>query len=239
MLILQGEQGRFKSTAFAVIGGPWYAVATADVDDPKAFAETMRGKMILELAELASFGKAESASIKRLVTTQTDRFRASYGRFAEDHPRRCVLVGTTNLRTVHNDETGGRRFWPVWVERADLAALERDRDQLFAEAVHHFKAGAPWWEMPQSALDAQEAARDRDELEPDVEAYLNDHPEGVSLVTVWTDGLGYPPRDFMGKRHEQVRIAKIMRSLQWQRDTAPTKIDGKSIRLWRPIQPPF
>ena len=44
----------------------------------------------------------------------------------------------------------------------DLDGLERGRDQLWAEAVHRFKAGEPWWlETPalEALATAEQAAR--------------------------------------------------------------------------------
>lgn len=239
MLILQGEQGRYKSTAFEVIGGTWYAVATADANDPKAFGETMQGKMILELAELASFGKAEADAIKRLLTDRRDRFRAAYGRHAEDHPRRGVLVGTTNKLAVLTDETGGRRFWPVWVDRCDIEALKRDRDQLFAEAVHLYKAKATWWEMPSSTLEHQEGAREHDEIEAVIGEYLEGvvPGRGVTIQEIWTECLHFELREL--QRHNQLRISRALRALGWSADNKPERRDSRVVRVWRPIKPPF
>ena len=59
--------------------------------------------------------------------------------------RQCVFAGTINPPAdgrYLKDKTGGRRFWPVACHgMIDLAGLEAARDQLWAEAVHRFKAG--------------------------------------------------------------------------------------------------
>jgi len=71
-------------------------------------------------------------------------------------PFRCFKTSPEiNPDTYLRDETGNRRFWPLlaasgrfWPLRCgtiDIAALARDRDQLWAEAVHRFREGAIWW----------------------------------------------------------------------------------------------
>ena len=63
-------------------------------------------------------------------------------------PRQCVFAGTINpvAGGYLKDPTGARRIWPVACHGViDREALERDRDQLWAEAVTRFKADAKWW----------------------------------------------------------------------------------------------
>jgi predicted P-loop ATPase len=73
-------------------------------------------------------------------------------------PRRFIVAGTVNPNGPGylHDATGARRFWPVACGKpCDLEALERDRDQLWAEAVHLFQAGEQWWLKPSETPDAE------------------------------------------------------------------------------------
>jgi predicted P-loop ATPase len=60
----------------------------------------------------------------------------AYGHKNHRVARQFVIVGTTNETDGYlRDATGNRRFWPVRVQRFDLARLRADRDQLWAEAA--------------------------------------------------------------------------------------------------------
>ena len=106
----------------------------------------MRGMWIIELAEMASLSKTETARIKAFITTRDDRYRSPFGRIAETHPRSCVFSGTINPGAggYLRDETGARRFWPLLTGKIDLAALKADRDQLWAEARQALRGGEAW-----------------------------------------------------------------------------------------------
>jgi predicted P-loop ATPase len=64
------------------------------------------------------------------------------------------LLGTTNSVEFMGDITGNRRFWPVRVGTFNVAALRRDRDQLWAEAAAREAEGASiqvWATAPKRA----------------------------------------------------------------------------------------
>ena len=69
----------------------------------------------------------------------------------------------------------------------DRDGLERDRDQLWAEAVARFKAGASWWletpELEALATAEQEARFVIDPWEDDVREWVGDRTD-VSVAEV-------------------------------------------------------
>jgi predicted P-loop ATPase len=140
-LILEGPQGFRKSTALKTIAGEFFTDELEDLGSKHAAMQT-RGVWIIELSELDSLGHAEVARIKAFISRTTDRFRPPYGMRLVESPRQCIFAGTVNHGTYLRDETGGRRFWPVVCGAIDVAALQRDRDQLWAEAKARFRTGA-------------------------------------------------------------------------------------------------
>src|SRR5579862_7844009 len=104
-----------------------------------------RGVWIIEIAELDSMTRAEVSKVKGFISRTTDRFRPPYGKRLIESPRQCVFAGSVNHSTYLRDETGGRRFWPVACTRILIHDLARDRDQIWAEAVHRYRAGERWW----------------------------------------------------------------------------------------------
>jgi len=160
MLILEGEQGARKSTALKILAGEeWFTDELPDLGSKDA-AIHMQGVWIVEIAELDAIGRAEVSRIKAFLTRTTDRFRPPYGRHTVEIKRQCVFAGTVNPDTYLRDETGNRRFWPIRCGDIDVKGLARDRDQLWAEAVVRFKAGAIWWLEDKNLL---KAARDEQE----------------------------------------------------------------------------
>lgn len=140
VLILEGLQGVGKSTAVRILADPWFSDAHINIADKDATI-AMRSVWIMEMGELSGMRKADVDQLKEFISRQIDRIRMPYGRLAEDFPRQCIFIGTTNSSEYLKDTTGNRRFWPVKVGQCDLEGLKRDRDQILAEAkfVHELR----------------------------------------------------------------------------------------------------
>ena len=114
--IVSGPTGIGKSTLAAKLGGEWFsdALGLDDMRD-KTAAEKLLGNWVIEIPELRGMRKTDIESIKSFLSRQSDRYRPSYGRNVEEHPRTCVCIGTSNSDDYLRDITGNRRFWPIKV----------------------------------------------------------------------------------------------------------------------------
>ncbi len=218
MLILEGPQGARKSTVCRILGGPWFSDGMPDIRAGKDVSQHLKGKWLIEVAEMSALDKAEAAALKAFITRDTERYRPSYGRLEVIEPRQCVFIGTTNKAVYLRDETGGRRFWPVKVGTIDTDALRRDRDQLFAEAVALFNLDEGWW--PTSGFESQHIRPQQDaRYEADAwEEAIAEWLSGKLVVTILEVARGAvgveTPK--VGTQ-EQRRIAAALERLGWVR----------------------
>jgi predicted P-loop ATPase len=141
VLIIVGTQGAGKSTAIRhLVGDNWFSDAYININDKDAVL-TMRSVWVVEMGELGGMRKADVDQLKEFISRQTDRIRLPYGRRTENFPRQCIFIGTTNSDEFLKDETGNRRFWPIEVTKYDFSSIQRDREQLLAEALVAYSCG--------------------------------------------------------------------------------------------------
>jgi putative DNA primase/helicase len=225
MLVLEGKQGKRKSSALLALAGEWHLDGVPNFRDEKAVAETMHGKWIVEIAELEMFRGMAISQIKQFLTKQVDTYRPAYGRTTESYPRTQVFCGTTNDSHYLQDQTGARRFWPVKVGRVDLEALRGERGQLLAEAHAAWKSGERYWPEGEGEVDLmggeqnerQEVDVWQERIEPWIDVKRHD---GVTVGDVLSICLSIEPG--RQSRADQMRVSKVLRWLKWeQRITGP------------------
>ena len=218
MLVLEGEQGIGKSQTLQALAEPWVLEELSDMKS-KDCKQEIQGQWFVEVSELDAMKRNEIETVKAFITKQKDTFRPSYGRFAKEHPRQCVLIGTTNSDAYLRDHTGNRRFWPVRCGSADLVALRQSRQQLWAEAVVAYRSDEQWWlEEDESVLAREEQAErfEHDVWQDAVNTWLGQTTKSkVTGLDIMEDCLGL-------ERSQQGivtgrRISQIMEQAGWPR----------------------
>ena len=190
MLILQGEkQGTGKSRFFReIVPSPSMYSETGIAIGDKDSYQALHGVWIYLFDELDSLKRGELTRAKNFLSSPKDHYRQSYARSARDFPRQNVFGGTTNEREPFTDRTGNRRFWPSQVVGPiDYEGLGRDRDLLWAEALHRFRNKEPWHvdtaELRELCEGEQLERVHADVWEPVVEAWLRDPDHEVEYET--------------------------------------------------------
>ena len=215
MLVLNGPQGKGKSTLIYKLCGEWFndSLLLNDTKD-KTAAEKLQGYWILEIGELAGLKKTEIETLRGFLSRQNDIYRASFGRRATPHPRQCVLIGTTNAENGYlRDTAGNRRFWPVKTPgdaaRASWEMTEEEIWQIWAEALVRYKEGEPLHldnELAGMALKEQQIAMEVDEREGMVRDYLEmPLPERWDKMDIFDRRNYICGSEFGGEREPGVR----------------------------------
>ncbi len=235
MVVLEGAQGTLKSTACRILGGDFFSDNLPDVSAGKDVSQHIRGKWLIEVSEMHAMNRAETTTLKAFITRQVERYRPSYGRKEVIEPRQCVFIGTTNKDSYLRDETGGRRFWPIKAGKINVKALARDRDQLFAEAVHSYRNNAPWWpdkDFEREHIVPEQAARyEADVWEDSIAEYLKTNTK-VTVGQIAKEALHIEtPR--IG-RAEQNRIVTALERIGWRRERPLGEKDWQGRTWWVP-----
>jgi len=185
MVIFEGPQGWGKSTLSRLLGGEYFADTGLVLGDKDSY-QNLQGVLVYEWGELDSLTKTEVTKVKQFISSQKDRFRASFDRRAKDYPRQVVFIGTTNEDHYLVDQTGNRRMWPVRITRQiDLPWFRENRSQLFAEALHYLAAGDRFHPTTKEQRELFEPQQQRRQIESAIQAavlrYLYDDDQKVGI----------------------------------------------------------
>jgi hypothetical protein len=258
--ILEGDQGLRKSSAIAaMVPGPEFFVEIDFAAREEDTSRRMRGALIGEIAELRGLGTRDEDAIKKFITRRYENWIPKYKEFSTTFPRRLIFIGTVNPKTVGflSDETGNRRWLPVHVERADVEAIERDRDQLWAEAAALWRSrrevlgvadGVAWRDAERLAAPEHAKYLLADEWEAAVVAWLEEvdsmaADDGPGLAgrvrgeipfttaEVANGALGIPLKDV--GRVIQLRIGAILRRIGYSKHEF--REGKKTHKKWRAV----
>lgn len=220
-----GDEGDFKSYFLDSLN-------LMNAESPDELSKT-KGKLIIEIAELANFHKKDENSLKRWITIQEDEYRNPYDRLNVTVPRQFVLAGTINpIEGYLHDSTGNRRFWPVACgkNKIDLLAVRKIKGQLWAEAVHRYKNKEPLY-MTEDLFVKSSAAAERRMIRDVWEEAVFDWlglKEFASTAEILS-GIGIQASNKSGQ--ESRRIAKIMTCRKWV--YGEIRVYGKRTLGWK------
>lgn len=226
-MVLEGTQGKGKSTALRILGGDWFEDSPIKVGDKDGYM-ILQGKWIIEIAEMDSFNRAETTAVKQFISTQTDTYREPYGKRMMDKPRQCVFFATTNSTEYLKDSTGARRFWPVACGTMNHAWLRDSREQLLAQAVAEYKLGLPLYPNREDEatliVPEQEMRTLCDPWEAIIDDYLNSSKQGnvthestVTLTQILINALNMEAFAMDGNRMASTRVGSIMARFGWKK----------------------
>jgi len=236
--VLMGPQGCGKSTFWRNLGGAFFSDALRDIGS-KDDLMVLHSSWVMEWAELDHItGRRHAGQVKAFLSQQTDKFRVPYGKAAEDFPRRCIIVGSTNRDSGFLvDDTGNRRFWVIPVTVAphiSVDGLLLERDAIWSAAVAAYRNGEPN-HLPRE-FESQVEVENESYLvsspwQSAIETYLINR-RSVSPLTseeILTNAIEKPLE--RQTRGDQMQVASILKDLGWvkYRDCQ----NGKRQYAWR------
>jgi predicted P-loop ATPase len=232
MLILESPQGTNKSKMLQIMAvcPEWFCDDLPLGADGKRVIEQTRGKWIVEAAELSGMRRAEVAHLKAMLSRQYDRGRMAYGRVTTEMPRQFIIFGTTNDHVYLRDLTGNRRFWPLQVKEFDIDVIERDRDQLWAEAAQREATGVSI-RLQQKLWTVAGEQQDQRMVHDPWRELLTDLLDGMNGKVQTTDLWNALGVDAERRTQEQnYRLGSAMKAMGFERKIL--KFEGKNRRCY-------
>lgn len=233
------EQGKNKSsTVEALAPDPEYFIEVDLNEKETDIIRKMRGKLVAEINELRGLQTRDAQTINAFITRRHEEWIPKYREKSKRFARRLVFFGTTNLKEILGDDTGHRRWLPTQVGRADLEAIKRDRDQLWAEGSELFRKSGILWQDAERL--APVAHKDYTSTDPwagplcdwlemaDMEGNKPASKGYVTIAEIMRDALHIETRNMKGA--DAKRIARVMKENGYER--AQKRLRGRMERVW-------
>ncbi|MBE9208830.1 DUF3854 domain-containing protein [Nostoc sp. LEGE 06077] len=230
--ILVGAQGLFKSTFWKqLIGADWFTDELSDSNDKDELMKLHKfwGLEIPEIEHI--YKRKDIGTMKKFLSSTIDAFRTPYDREIKEHPRSCILFGTSNEQELLNDPTGNRRYWIIPVlQPIPIEDLIRERDLIWAAANHLYQTGHKWYLNSAERILQEQANKEYQTFDPWEETIASfvENRELVTTSELLTGALAIEPgrQDKMAER----RISSIMRQAGWEQKRK--WVNGHALRAW-------
>ena len=230
VLTLVGPKGMGKSRGLrALATKSWFSDSNINITNKSAY-ELLHQSLVWvwELAEMHALHGRSANNAKMFLTSAADRYRPTWGKTPVLRHRRTVFVATTNDYQFLSDGPE-RRFWPLQVvNKINVDWIEANRVQLFAEALHLYKAGTKWYLTPSEELTLermQHAFIISDPWATAAQSVLqNTNPEALPTTDAIMDALDIP--------QAQRNVGYSRRISQICRDLGYKVKQTKGKRIW-------
>ena len=242
--IFVGNQGAGKSTAVAAIVPDieFFTEVSLIGEKDADLSRKMRGSLVAEIGELRGLNSRDIESIKAFITRTHEEWTPKFKEFNTKFPRRLVFIGTTNQDQFLADETGNRRWLPIKIgesDKIDVAAITRDRLQLWAEGKARFLANGIEYKTAENlSVEVHSQHMLTDIWESVIDKWLHEDdlltgekPIDSSALTtqeVLVSALKFDDRQI--SRKEQMRVGGILKGMGFE--NKPLRKGGKLLRVW-------
>ena len=240
--VLKGKQGGGKSTFWQILGGQFFNDSLGDLSS-KDDVLCLHRSWICEWGEIDRVTtKKEAGSIKSFLSRSTDHFRVPYGRAIEEHPRRGIIVGSTNTDGFLIDETGNRRFLVIPCEtdlqnQVDFHSLEIERDSIWSAAFKAYKNKEPHYltsEQEQQVAEDNLSYLIESPWTQPIISYLqtpNNKFKDITIELLLTEAIE-KPKSFQ-KKGDVMQVSSILKTLGYERKRK--RIEGTPKWVWEHI----
>lgn len=215
--IWESGQGRIKSTTVeALAPDPEYFVEIDLSERETDLARKMRGKVVGEISELRGLQTKDEKGLLSFITRKHEEWVPKYMEKSRRFARRLVFIATTNDKEILTGAEN-RRWLPIRVEYADIAAIRRDRDQLWAEGKELFRRqGICFADAEKLARAVHKDYAVIDVWKETIEEWLATPEEKgpITTIEVMREALHLEARNLKGI--ESKRVAKALRELGYE-----------------------
>ncbi|MFM0558944.1 VapE domain-containing protein [Paraburkholderia sediminicola] len=232
-------EGLKKTTMVSLLApSPEFAGSIRMDMAPDDLSRKMRGKLVLEWAEMQGLKTRDEEAIKDFVTQRVEEWVEKYETHTTRYPRRNMLIGTSNDMRLLPSYGDGRRWFPLALsQQIDADAVVRDRDQLWAEAIHTFRHfGVLWQDANELAKSVREQFREEDARLVTVQRWL----EQTSISHQFSNGdRPFATADVQGalkaaghRKYDDKTLSSLLESMGYESGRVRVEAGGNAVWRW-------